>query len=165
MIEALALHAEEDSAERTDEMAFRLTSSAFADGTAIPADYTCDGADLQLPLEWADPPAGTVEFALIMDDPDAHGFVHWVVIGIPASSTSLGASWPASVREGRTDFGRPGYGGPCPPSGTHRYVTTLYALAAPLGLSGTVSAAEVRRVAQGLTLATAVLTGTYRRAR
>lgn len=146
-------------------MAFRLTSSAFADGTAIPVDYTCDGADLQLPLAWADAPAGTVEFALIMDDPDAHGFVHWVVIGIPAGATSLGASWPASVREGRTDFGRPGYGGPCPPSGTHRYVTTLYALSAPLGIGGTVSAADVRRAAEGKTLATAVLTGTYRRQR
>ena len=144
-------------------MAFRLTSSAFADGAAIPSDYTCDGADLRPPLAWSGAPPETAEFALVMDDPDARGFVHWVVVGIPADATSLGERLPAGAHEGRTDFGRVGYGGPCPPSGTHRYVTMLYALSEPLGLSGSVSALDVRRAAQGETLATAVLTGTYRR--
>jgi Raf kinase inhibitor-like YbhB/YbcL family protein len=104
-----------------------------------------------------------VEFALIMDDPDARGFVHWVVVGIPGSASSMGETLPAGARAGMTDFGVTGYGGPCPPSGSHRYVTTLYALLSALGVSTSPSAAEVRAAAAGKTLATAVLTGTYRR--
>ena len=144
-------------------MAFELTSTAFAEGGQIPSDYTCDGGDSPPPLAWSGAPAGTAEFALVMDDPDARGFVHWVVVDISADATALGASLPTGAREGRTDFGRTGYGGPCPPSGSHRYVTTLYALSASLGLSGSASAADVRRAAEGKTLATAVLTGMYQR--
>jgi Raf kinase inhibitor-like YbhB/YbcL family protein len=183
VIKALKLHAEEDtrcrnqraepgaigepggSPERTADVAFKLTSSDFADGGQMPSDLTCDGADRAPRLAWSGAPADTAEFALIMDDPDARGFVHWVVVGIPGSASSLEAKLPAGARAGRTDFGRTGYGGPCPPSGTHRYVTTLYALSEPLGLTGTVSALDVRRATHGETLATAMLTGTYRRQR
>ena len=142
-------------------MTFRLTSTAFAQGGQIPSEYTCDGAGRRPPMSWSGAPADTAELALIMDDPDARGFVHWVVTGIPASTTELGDALPPGALEGRTDFGRTGYGGPCPPSGTHRYVTTLYALSEPLGLTGTLNALDVRRAARGITLGTAVLTGVY----
>lgn len=144
-------------------MAFELTSTAFADGGPIPSDYTCDGPDLQLPLSWVGAPDGTSEFALVMDDPDARGFVHWVVVGIPADVSALADPLPAGAVHGRTDFGRTGYSGPCPPSGTHRYVLTLYALSAALGLGGQPTADAVRRAASERILATAILTGTYAR--
>ena len=143
-------------------MTLRLTSSAFQDGGSIPAEHTCDGGDLAIPLTWTDAPPATVEFAVVMDDPDARGFVHWVVFGIPGDNAVLqGGGLPPGAGEGRTDFGRAGYGGPCPPSGTHRYQLTLYALREPLGLTGTPTAAEVRSAAEGKTIETARLTGTY----
>ena len=154
-----------EPAPRTSEMTLHLTSPAFAEGGAIPSDYTCDGQNLQLPVQWSGAPAGTTEFALIMDDPDARGFVHWVVTGIPADVTGLADPLPAGAVQGRNDFGRAGYGGPCPPSGTHTYVVTLYALSAPLGLTGASTAAAVRSAAATNTLATAVIRGTYRRSR
>lgn len=146
-------------------MTLHLTSPAFAEGGAIPSDYTCDGQNLQLPIQWSGAPAGTAEFALIMDDPDASGFVHWVVTGIPADATALAEPLPPGAVAGRTDFGRAGYGGPCPPSGTHTYVVTLYALSTPLALAGQLSADAVRAAASHKTLATAVLHGTYLRSR
>lgn len=144
----------------------RLTSPAFADGAPIPARYGCDGANASPPLAWNGAPDATQAFALLVTDPDARGFVHWVAVDIPASSRGLteGASgtWAAG-REGRNDFGRTGWGGPCPPSGSHRYVFELFALAAPLDLSGTPSAADVRRALAGRVIAEARLTGTYHR--
>jgi Raf kinase inhibitor-like YbhB/YbcL family protein len=135
---------------------FALTSSAFDDGASIPSEYTCDAGGTQLPIAWSGAPAGTAEFALTMDDPDANGFVHWVVTGIPADSTSLGGSLPAGATAGQP------YRGPCPPSGVHHYVLTLYALSAPLG-SSPGSAAQVKAATADKTLATAQLTGTYTR--
>lgn len=147
-------------------MAFTVSSSAFSEGGAIPKQYTCDGADLTLPVAWSGVPAGTAELALVLDDPDARGFVHWVVVGIPPTASGLdGGSLPAGARDGRTGFGRAGYGGPCPPSGTHHYVLTLYALSAPLSLPATPTASELQQAAASQTIATATLTGTYQRAR
>ena len=147
-------------------MSFTVTSSSFAEGGPIPQKNTCDGADEPLSIAWSGVPAGTAQLALVMDDPDANGFVHWLVVGIPATASGLsGSALPDGARDGRTGFGRTGYGGPCPPSGTHRYVITLYALSSPLDLPATPSADDVRRAAANATLATAVLTGTYTRAR
>ena len=147
-------------------MAFTLTSSAFADGGEIPRDNTCDGANQPVPLAWEGVPAGTTELALVMDDPDAGGFVHWVVAGIPSTATALGTGeLPEGAVQGRNGFGRAGYGGPCPPSGTHRYVFTLLALAQPLRLSGTPSADDVRAAAASKTVAETRLTGRYTRSR
>ena len=119
----------------------------------------------RLPLAWSGAPAGTAAFALIVDDPDARGFVHWVVFDVPAEQASLaeGASGGAGLGEGRNDFGRRGWGGPCPPSGSHRYIFELSALDAPLGLGGSPTAADVRRAMAGHVLGSARLTGTYRR--
>jgi Raf kinase inhibitor-like YbhB/YbcL family protein len=145
-------------------MAFTITSSAFTDGGPIPTEYTCDGANKSTPLAWSGVPAGTAELALVMDDPDARGYVHWVVVAIPPSATSLGgdAALPAGARDGRRSGGA-GYTGPCPPSGTHHYVFTLYALSAPLSLAAAPAAEEVRQAAAAQTIGTATLTGTYRR--
>ena len=119
-----------------------LTSSAFTDGGAIPKRYTCEGQDAAPPLTWAGAPAGTKSFALIVDDPDApdpkapkRTWVHWVLYDIPPGTTALpeGGALPAGTREGRNDWGRTGYGGPCPPIGRHRYFHKLYALDAVLG--------------------------------
>jgi Raf kinase inhibitor-like YbhB/YbcL family protein len=147
-----------------DQMDFRLTSQAFDDGGEIPARHTCDGEDVPPPLEWSDVPAGTAELAVIMDDADARGFIHWVVVGIPADSGGLpDGRLPARAREGANDFGRAGYGGPCPPSGSHRYVLTLYALSQPLQLSGSVTADAVRSAAEGKISGEARLEGRYAR--
>lgn len=147
-------------------MPFTLASTAFAEGGEIPQDNACDGASLPIPLAWSGTPEGTAELALIMDDPDANGFVHWVVVGIPAAASEFtDGSMPAGAIEGQTSFGRTGYGGPCPPSGTHRYDFTLFALSSPLGLSRAVTATQVRAAVADKTLATARLTGRYSRQR
>lgn len=153
--------------EVTMESTFRLTSSAFRDGEPIPAEYTCDGDDVSPPLAWSGAPPGTAALVLVVDDPDARGFVHWVVLDIAGAADGAlprGVSrTPGAPQEGRNDFGRIGWGGPCPPSGRHRYVFTLFALSEPLGLPGTPDAATVRRAMDGRVLGTARLTGTYRR--
>ncbi|MFI5262244.1 MAG: YbhB/YbcL family Raf kinase inhibitor-like protein [Candidatus Limnocylindrales bacterium] len=143
---------------------FAMASSAFADGAGVPARYTCSGVDASPPLSWRDAPAGTVAYALLVVDPDAAGWVHWVAVDIPADRASLAAGIPVGV-QGRNSFGGVGYRGPCPPvgSGTHHYVFTLYALSKRLGLSGVPTAAAVRAAAAHVTLGTTHLTGTFRR--
>ena len=141
-----------------------LSSTAFTDGGPIPSRHTCDGEDISPPLQWSAPPDGTAELALVMDDPNAGGFVHWVVVGLRPTATGLDeGSLPTGAREGRNDFGGLGYCGPCPPSGEHRYVFTLYALSQPLAVSDTPTAAEVRAAARGVTIFEASLSGTYTR--
>ena len=146
-------------------MTFAMTSPAFSEGGAIPSGHSCDGADKPIPLAWSGVPDGTAELALIMDDPDAGGFVHWVVVGIPRGASGFdNGDLPAGAHEGSSGFGV-GYGGPCPPSGTHHYNFTLLALSSPLGVSGTPSADDVRAAAADKTLAEARLTATYARQR
>lgn len=143
----------------------KVASHAFADSGSIPARYTCDGADVSPDLSWSGAPSNAVAFALIVDDPDARGFVHWVAFDIPGQLGSLseGASGGGGFGEGRNDFGRSGWGGPCPPSGSHRYVFEVFALDRTLQLGGTPSAAEVRRAMSGHVLGSGRLVGTYRR--
>jgi Raf kinase inhibitor-like YbhB/YbcL family protein len=146
---------------------FTLTSAAFADGGSIPRTYACDGQDSSPPLAWTGAPAATSTLALVMTDPDAGGFVHWVVFNVDASvSGGFPAGFAASPdgpAQGRNSFGRVGYGGPCPPSGTHHYVFRLLALDAELPLTGTPTAKAVLEAAAGHILAEATLTGTYRK--
>ena len=146
-------------------MAFTITSSAFREGAAIPRRFTCDGDGLAPPLAWSDAPEGTRAFALIVDDPDAprRTFTHWLLYDIPATATGL--TDESLGRALRNDFGRVGYGGPCPPAGDgpHRYVFTLCAVDVPsLTLKGD-SRQALERVLQAHTLATARLTGRYER--
>jgi Raf kinase inhibitor-like YbhB/YbcL family protein len=148
---------------------FELTSSVFDEGGAIPARYTCDGDNVSPPLTWSGAPAETASLALIVDDPDARGWVHWVAYNLGGSASG---SLPAGVSvspdgpvQGRNSFGQAGYGGPCPPSGEHRYAFRLLALDSVLEISGAPSAKEVLAQAEGHVLAEATLTGRYRRAR
>jgi Raf kinase inhibitor-like YbhB/YbcL family protein len=152
--------------EPTPVGAFTLTSSAFAEGGSIPKLYACDGNDTSPPLAWIGAPEGAAAFALVMTDPDANGFVHWVVFNIEASLSELTFVMPSSrdgVPQGLNSFGRIGYAGPCPPSGTHHYVFRLLALDAALPLTGTPTAKQVLDASDGHTLAEATLTGTYRK--
>jgi Raf kinase inhibitor-like YbhB/YbcL family protein len=152
-------------------MAFELTSSAFAAGEAIPRRYTCDGDDISPPLAWGDPPAGTQGFALISDDPDAPVgiWVHWVLFNLPADARALPEAVPADAdladgsRHGNSSWRRPGYGGPCPPSGTHRYFFKLYALDTVLDLKAGSSKEELLKAMEGHILAETELMGTYSR--
>lgn len=154
-------------------MAFTLTSSAFADGNFIPSRYTCDGPDLSPPLAWEDLPPGTRSLALICDDPDAPAkvWVHWVVYNLPASLRGLpegvppDPELPQGGRQGRNDFGRLGYGGPCPPSGTHRYFFRLYALDEVLDLAPGATKGDLVRKMTGHILAETALVGRYARRR
>jgi Raf kinase inhibitor-like YbhB/YbcL family protein len=157
-------------------MALTLQSSAFQPGGAIPRRYTCDAEDVSPPLSWSGEPEKTRSFALIVDDPDAPDpaapkrvYVHWVLYDVPASVTSIdedgeAAAVQTGARQGQNDWGRTGYGGPCPPIGRHRYFFKLYALDAALGQMGTPAKRDVERAMQGHVLATAELMGTYQRA-
>lgn len=144
-----------------------LESSAFRNGAAIPRRYTCDGANVSPALAWSGAPATAVSLALIVDDPDAGGFVHWVAFDLTGSASGAlpegFSSSPDAPRQGRNGFGKVGYGGPCPPSGTHHYDFALYALDRKLGLTGAPSAAAVRSAMAGHVLAEAKLVGTYHR--
>ena len=152
-------------------MPFSLTSPAFTEGQSIPAAYTCEGRDHSPALAWTDPPAGTKSFALISDDPDAPGktWVHWVVYNLPPASRALPEAFPRDpqrpdgTRQGRTDFGAVGYGGPCPPSGVHRYFFKLYALDAVVELPPGATKAQLERAMAGHILGQAQLIGTYQR--
>ena len=144
-----------------------LTSPAFAEGGAIPAEYACQGADVSPQLTWSGAPAGTAALVLVVDDPDAGDFTHWLVLDLDPSPGGLPrdvSPTAPSPQQGRNDFGRVGWGGPCPPSGTHHYRFTLSALASPLGLSSHPGRSAVDDALSGASvLATATLTATYRR--
>ena len=140
----------------------KLTSSAFADGEAIPARYTCDGAKVSPPLAWKDVPEGAEAFVMTVRDPDARDFVHWLLSDIPGEARELPEGQGDTIgAPGPNDFGSTGWGGPCPPSGEHRYVFTLYALSAPL--SGADSIGDVLEGVAQSGLGKAELTGLYAR--
>ncbi len=146
------------------ESAMRLTSPAFADGEPIPSEHTCDGEDVSPPLAWTDAPDGTEAFALLVEDPDAGNFVHWILTDIPGDTTELPEGQGDRIgRPGPNGFGALGWGGPCPPSGEHRYVFTLVALSEAIGVGDEASASDVRAAMEGKVLAETQLTGRYAR--
>lgn len=149
-----------------------ITSTAFAEGAAIPARYTCEGEDLAPPLAFSGVPAGARSLALVVDDPDAPDpaapktvWVHWVVHDLPPDTAGLpeGGALPPGARQGLNDWKRTGYGGPCPPIGRHRYYFKLYALDAPLGDLGTPTKAALLEAMRGHVLAEGQLMGTYQK--
>jgi len=153
-------------------MTFQLTSSAFEPSAAIPRQYTCDGADQSPPLAWTTPPEPTRSLALIVEDPDAPGstFVHWVIFNLPPGVSAFAAGvvkqtvLPDGTRQGRNDFRRVGYGGPCPPRGEeHRYFFRLYALDTLLDVTPGASASELRSAMKGHVVSQSELMGTYGR--
>lgn len=144
-----------------------LTSDAFQNGQPIPAQYSCDGADQTPTLHWSDPPAGTRSFALVVDDPDAPSgiFRHWGVFDIPASARSVGGGTKVGT-EVINDFGKPGYGGPCPPKGhgPHHYHFKLLALNTDkLGLSRSARVVDLENATKAHTIGEGELVGTYER--
>jgi len=156
-------------------MALELTSPAFGPGATIPARYTCEGQDIAPPLQWRGIPDGTRSLVLIVDDPDAPDpaaprmtWVHWVLYNLPPDLEGLpeGATsrdLPPGSGEGLNDWGRTGYGGPCPPIGRHRYFFKLYALDTVLEGLGTPTKAEVEAAMTGHVLDQAELVGTYQK--
>lgn len=157
-------------------MAFSLTSPAFEAGGSIPARHTCDDRDLSPELSWTEPPAGTRSLALISDDPDAPvgNWVHWVLYDLGPDARSLPEGLPTdgelqepvAATQGTNDFGRPGYGGPCPPPGApHRYFFRLYALDARLELGPGATKKDVEQAMQGHVLGQTELMGRYARQR
>ncbi len=150
----------------------RISSSAFQQARSIPIRFTCDGENISPAFSWTGAPARTKSFALIMHDPDAPrpgGFTHWVLYNIPASVSAL----PSNLTQGEpvvdgcvqglNDSGKIGYTGPCPPSGTHRYLVRLYALDADLDLKPGASHQQVQEAMRGFVLERSELTGTYTR--
>jgi hypothetical protein len=156
-----------------DGPGFRLTSPAFKDGGGIPVVHTCDGKSVSPRLEWQGVPGRARALALIVEDPDAPSgmFVHWVLLNISPKRRALeeGARLVVDLRRsevmvaGRNGAGKGGYIGPCPPSGTHRYVFRLFALDGALNLRTGATRDQALRAMQGHVLAEARLTGTYRR--
>lgn len=152
-------------------MEIKITSSAFKDGAMIPSRHTCDGEDISPQLEWQDVPEKTKSIALICDDPDAPmgTFVHWVIFNLPAESRSLNENIPPEKNlpngaiQGITSFGKHGYGGPCPPSGTHRYFFKIYALDTKLELSADTDKAKLLNAMEGHILARGQIVGRYKR--
>lgn len=153
-------------------MTITITSRAFEAREMIPPRHTCDGEDLSPPLTWSEAPASTKSLALIADDPDAPvgTWVHWVIYGLLPGTRELPEGVPADetvlggARQGKNDFGRIGYGGPCPPpNGAHRYCFTLYALDVELELAPGASKDELLAAMQGHVLGGGQLVGLYRR--
>ena len=158
-------------------MAMVLTSDSFSHQGEIPARYTCEGADISPPLSWSGVPEGARSLVLIVDDPDAPDpkapkttWVHWVLYNLPPTAQGLPEAvvpdgFPAGTLEGKNDWGRTGYGGPCPPIGRHRYFHKLYAIDAALPDMGAATKKQLLEAMEGHVLARAEIIGTYQKAR
>ena len=152
-------------------MEITITSSAFADGELIPSEYTCDGRNVSPPISLDGVPQSAESIAIICDDPDAPSktWVHWVVFNLPVDTKELEEDVPANstlpngAKQGETDFGRIGYGGPCPPSGTHRYFFKAYALDTMLELSAGATKEQLLDAMAGHIIAEGQLIGKYKR--
>jgi len=151
---------------------FNIRAEAFNPGTDIPRKFSCQGSDVSPALVWTDPPAGTQSLVLIVDDPDAPAgtWVHWVLYDLPPNAHRLDEALPPAGdvagggRQGTNDFGKTGYGGPCPPPGKpHRYFFKLYALDSRLNLKAGATKLDVEQAMKGHVLAKAEVMGRYRR--
>ena len=142
----------------------KITSSAFQEGGNIPSKFTCDGADVNPALRFEGAPAEAKSLALIVDDPDAPSglFTHWLAWNIDPKTTDVAEnSAPAKAGQGTNDFPKTGYGGPCPPSGTHRYFFKIFALDQMLDLKAGAKRAEVDAAMRGHVIAQGELMGRY----
>ena len=153
----------------------KIRSPAFAHNETIPRLYTCDDKDLSPALQWSEIPPEADSLVLIVDDPDAPDpaapkmtWVHWLIYNLPVTSQGLAeavptSSLPEGTLEGKNDWDRTGYGGPCPPIGRHRYFFKLYALDVPLPDLGSPTKTQLEQAMHGHVLAEATLMGTYQR--
>lgn len=160
------------SAKGYEFISFSLTSTAYKNGEKIPRKYTCNGEDTSPPLFWRGAPNGTKSYAIVLEDSDAPGgtFTHWILYDLPATTAGLpeGAGKEGDSKggskQGVNDFGHFGYGGPCPPGGTHRYIFRLYSLDIPdLNLKGKATKEGVLKAAKGHVISETELVGTYSR--
>ena len=155
------------------EAVMKVTSIAFKEGEPIPRQYTCDGINVSPPLEWSGVPKTAKTIAIIADDPDAPSatWVHWVLYNLPAENIGMVENLPPTENlkaggfQGKTDFDKVGYGGPCPPSGTHRYFFKVYAVDSELPLKAGATKDELLKAMEGHTVGQAQLMGTYKRSR
>ena len=153
----------------SDQKEFKVTSVAFKEGQPIPRQYTCSGVNVSPPLEWGTAPKPARTIAIIADDPDAPGgtWTHWVLYNLPAENIGLVENVPetetlrAGGFQGKNDFGKISYGGPCPPSGTHRYFFKIYAVDTELPLKAGATKAELEKALEGHVVAQGQLMGTY----
>ncbi|GAC1413145.1 MAG: YbhB/YbcL family Raf kinase inhibitor-like protein [Gemmatimonadaceae bacterium] len=156
-------------------MTLKITSPAFQPSGSIPSKYTCEGQDISPPLAWSGAPANTKAFALIVDDPDAPDpakpqrvYVHWVAYNLPANASSVPENaskkgLPKGALQGKNDWGKAEYGGPCPPIGRHRYFFKLYALDTELTGLSSPTKADLERAMKGHVLESGELMGTYKK--
>ncbi|MFN3533427.1 MAG: YbhB/YbcL family Raf kinase inhibitor-like protein [Candidatus Brocadia sp.] len=152
-------------------MEIKMKSTAFEEGGMIPKKYTCNGSDVSPPISWTSVPEGTKSLALICDDPDAPmgTWVHWVLFNLPADIRELPENIPPEktlangAKQGITDFRKIGYGGPCPPGGTHRYYFKLYALDTEINLDAEITKKQLLKAMEGHILAEGQLMGKYKR--
>jgi Raf kinase inhibitor-like YbhB/YbcL family protein len=153
------------------ETIMEIRSSAFNEGAFIPSKYTCDNLNISPPLEWSHFPSETKTFAIICDDPDAPMWtcVHWLLFNIPGNVVNLPENVPGAeilengARHGRNDFGKNGYGGPCPPRGTHRYYFRIYALDSELEQGPGITKKELLKAMKDHILASGEFMGRYQR--
>jgi Raf kinase inhibitor-like YbhB/YbcL family protein len=159
------------SPQKQAQAEIKLTSSAFKNGEPIPRTYTCDGVNVSPPLEWSGVPRTAKTIAIVCDDPDAPGgtWAHWALYNLPADNIGLVENTLATETlraggfQGKNDFGKIGYGGPCPPSGTHRYFFKIYALDSELPLKAGATKAELMKAMDDHVVLQGQLIGTYRR--
>jgi Raf kinase inhibitor-like YbhB/YbcL family protein len=161
------------SAQRSQQQQgqMKVESAAIKEGQPIPRQYTCDGINISPPLEWSGVPKSAKTVAIIADDPDAPAgtWVHWVLYNLPAENIGLVENVPATENlkaggfQGKNSFGKLGYGGPCPPSGTHRYFFKVYAVDAELPLKAGATKSDLETAMQGHIVAQAQLMGTYQK--
>jgi Raf kinase inhibitor-like YbhB/YbcL family protein len=173
IVVALAIKPASKAAETATQAKIELTSSAFTNGASIPEQYTCQGKNVSPPLKWSGVPPEAKSLALIMDDPDAPigTWIHWVLYDLPASTTELPEGFgaesgktPDTAKEGKNDFKRLGYGGPCPPAGKpHRYFLKLYALDCVLNLKPGATRKDVDRAMEKHIIGQGQLMATYKR--
>jgi Raf kinase inhibitor-like YbhB/YbcL family protein len=143
----------------------KITSSAFHEGANIPSKFTCDGSDTSPPLQIAGVPSGAKSLVLIADDPDAPGglFTHWLIWNIPPQTNLIAEGSAPQGVQGANDFGKSGYRGPCPPSGTHRYSFKIFALDRELELGSGAKRSQVDAAMKGHVIAQGELVGRYAR--
>lgn len=170
LVFALALAVAAPGSGEDPSHGLKITSTAFAEGQPIPKRYTCDGENVSPPLAWTGVPAAAARLVLVVDDPDAPGglFTHWIVFDLPPSTSTLPEGVkPAGnqgINQGINDFGKVGYGGPCPPKGRHRYVFHLFALESWPKELAKLSRTKLNAALQtGRILAQTTLMGTYQR--
>ncbi len=159
----------DDDGERVDSTAtvsIAVTSTAFTEGSEIPTLHSCEGEDVSPPLAWSGVPEAAATLALVVDDPDAPSgtYTHWVVLDADPAVTSVAeAAVPAGGVQALNSGGVAGYAGPCPPSGTHRYRFTIYALDEPTGLADGAPLADALSAVEAQAIAQGTLTGTFSR--